>query len=103
MKVDIEKTRKYYRSIGPEALCDCNYCKNYYAQIKTAYPEIASYLSSIGADIEKPFELSPLEPDENGILEYCACQYILLGSRPDIYSHRIGNVEFRIASSYPDT
>lgn len=103
MKVDIEKTQNYYSSIKPESLCNCSYCKNYYTQIKAEYPAIASYLASFGVDIEKPFETSPLEPDENGILEYCACQYVVFGSCPNTYSYRIGNVKFRIASSYPCT
>jgi hypothetical protein len=102
MNVNIEKTKKYYHSIGPESLCDCNYCKNYYVQIKADYPEIASYLASLGVDIEKPFEDSPLEP-ENGMLEYCACQYIVFGSCPDTYRHKIGDVEFCVTTSHPST
>jgi hypothetical protein len=47
MNVNIGKTQKYYHSIGSESLCDCNYCKNYYAQVKASYPEIASYLASL--------------------------------------------------------
>jgi hypothetical protein len=102
MNVNIGKTQKYYHSIGTESLCDCNYCKNYYAQVKASYPEIASYLASLGVDIEKPFELSPLEL-ENGMLEYCACQYIVFGSCPDMYRHKIGDVEFHVASHHPST
>jgi hypothetical protein len=103
MHVDIEKTRKYYSQIKAENLCDCNYCKNYYLQIKAAYTEVASYLASLGVDIEKPFEASPLAPDEDGMLEYCACQYIVFGSCPDTYCHKIGNVEFCVATSHPST
>jgi hypothetical protein len=102
MHVNIEKTRKYYHSIGPESLCDCNYCKNYYSQIKADYPAVASYLLSLGVAIEKPFDVSPLEP-ENGMLEYCACWYIVFGSCPDTYRHKIGDVEFRVASAHPST
>jgi hypothetical protein len=103
MNVDIEKTQAYYRSIGQEALCDCNYCKNYYIQIKEDYPVIAAYLASFGVDIEKPFEISPIEPDADGVLEYCACQYIVFGSCPDTYRHKIGDVEFCVAAAYPST
>ena len=60
-------------------------------------------MDSLGIDIEKPFETSPLEPDENGMLEYCCCQYIALGNCELEYRHRIDNVEFRIATSYPNT
>ena len=103
MNVDVEETQKYYNSIKQESLCSCNYCKNYYRQIKSSYPAIASYLASFGVDIEKPFETSPLEPDINGMLEYCVCQYIVFGSCTSTYSHRIGEVNFRVASSYPST
>jgi hypothetical protein len=100
--VDVEKTKKYYHSIGPEALCDCSYCKNYDAQIKGDYPAVASYLASLGVDIEKPFDVSPLEP-ENGMMEYCSCQYIVFGSCPDTYRHKIGEVEFCVTTSHPGT
>jgi hypothetical protein len=102
VNANIEKTQKYYHSIEPESLCDCNYCKNYYAQIKATYPAVTSYLASLGVDIEKPFDVSPLEP-ENGMLEYCACQYIVFGSCPDTYRHKIGDVEFCVTTSHPST
>jgi hypothetical protein len=102
MNVNIEKTKKYYHSIDSKSLCDCNYCKNYYAQIKADYPAVASYLASLGIDIEKPFDVSPLEP-ENGILEYCACWYIVFGSCPDTYRYKIGDVDFCVASAHPST
>ena len=103
MRVNIEKTKQYYDSLEYQLLCECNYCKNYYSQVKAEYPKVASYLDSLGIDIEKPFEVSPLEPNENNILEYCTCQYIVFGSCPDTYSYQIDDVEFRVAESYPNT
>lgn len=103
MSVDVKKTEKYYNSITNNSLCDCNYCKNYYLQIKSAYPLVENYLATIGVDIEKPFELSPLEPDLNGILEYCSCQYIVFGSCQTAYLCTVGDVEIRVATSYPST
>lgn len=41
MRPDIEKTRAYYRALGPENICDCAYCRNYCARVKAAYPEVA--------------------------------------------------------------
>ena len=67
------------------------------------FPTVAEYLYSFGIDIEKPFETSPLEPDENGMLEYCCCQYIAFGTCEPNYHHKIGNIEFRLATSYPGT
>ena len=103
MDVDVSATRDYYNSITDSELCGCGYCRNYRLQIKSALPEVTAYLDSFGIDIEKPFETSPLEPDENGMLEYCGCQYIAFGNCDLEYRHRIGDVEFRIATSYPST
>ena len=103
MNVDVSATKDYYNYITDSALCDCGYCRNYRLQIKSVLPEGAIYLESLGIDIEKPFETSPLEPDENGMLEYCGCQYISFGNCDSDYHHRIGDVEFRVATSYPST
>lgn len=103
MRPDIEKTRAYYRALGSENICDCAYCRNYCARVKAAYPEVACYLTSLGVDIEKPFETSPLEPDENGYLEYCVCQYVVFGTCPEDYSHQIGDVTFGRSDCHPST
>ena len=103
MDVNISATKDYYYSITDSSLCDCGYCRSYRLQVKSAFPKVAAYLDSLGIDIEKPFETSPLEPDENGMLEYCCCQYIAFGKCEPEYHHRIGDVEFRIATSYPGT
>lgn len=34
MGIDIEQTHRYYETLKPENLCDCDYCKNYYRQVK---------------------------------------------------------------------
>lgn len=101
IKPDIEKTRAYYRNLGPENICSCAYCQNYCVRVMTAYPEVARYLDSLGVDIEKPFETSPLEPDENGYLEYCVCQYVVFGSCPKDFTHRIGDVTFGRSAAIP--
>lgn len=103
MNVDIAKTKSYYNSIAETSLCDCAYCRNYRSQVKGAFPKVAEYLYSFGIDIEKPLETSPFEPDENGMLEYCGCQYIAFGKCNPEYHHTVDDVEFRIATSYPST
>lgn len=103
MKVDVSGTRAFYASITESSLCNCGYCRNYRAQIKSAAPNVAIYLDSLGIDIEKPLETSPLEPDENGMLEYCGCQYIVLGNCEPEYHHEIDNIEFRTAKFCPST
>ena len=103
MKPDIEKTRAYYRNLGPENICGCAYCQNYCARVKAAYPEVALYLDSLGVDIKKPFETMPLEPDENGYLEYCVCQYAVFGSCQEDFTHQIGDVTFGCSDCHPNT
>lgn len=103
MDINITKTKEYYASIEESLLCDCSYCQCYREQVKTVYPKVAEYLDLLGIDIEKPFETSPLEPDEKNMLEYCCCQYIVFGKCDPEYSYKIDDVEFRIAVSYPQT
>lgn len=103
MNIDVLRTKEFYRSISETSLCECAYCRSYRMQIKAVFPEIAEYLDTFGIDIEKPYETSPLEPDENGMLKYCCCQYMAIGNCKLNYRHRIGDVEFRKATSYPRT
>ena len=103
MNVDIKTTKAYYHSIIETALCDCAYCRNYRLQVREAFPKVAEYLYSLGIDIEKPFETSPLEPDENGMVEYCCCQYVAFGTCSSEYQYKIDNIDFRVATSYPNT
>ena len=103
MKADIEKTRAYYRSLGPENTCSCDYCRNYCARVKAAYPEVARYLDSLGVDIEKPFEILLPEPIEDGYLEYSVCQYVIFGNGPEVFTRRIGDVTFGRSDCHPNT
>lgn len=72
------KTENYYREINKDSLCSCDYCRNYYKEVKAAYRELSDHLAGMGVDIEKPFETMPLEPYE-GNIEYIAAQYIVMG------------------------
>lgn len=103
MKSDVNATKNYYASLSVTSLCDCSYCVNYRSQVRSAYPTVAAYLDSLEIEIEKAFETSPLEPDENGMLEYCCCQYIVFGQCDAEYHHQIDDVEIRLATSYPAT
>ena len=103
INVNLKATQDYYESAADEKLCDCDYCRNYCRQVKAAYPEVAEYLAGLGIDIEKPFETLPLEPDEDGYLEYCICQYVAFGTCSAEYHHRLGDVEFGLSTSHPNT
>lgn len=75
--MDIIKTENYYRALNSDSLCSCNYCRNYYKEIKATYPVLSDYLAGMGGDVEKPFEAMPLEPYE-GTIEYSGVQYIVI-------------------------
>lgn len=74
---------------------------NYREKVRQAHPAMADFLAFLGVDVEKAFETSPLEPAENGILSYCACQYLVFGACGADYQRQIGDVLFRVATSYP--
>ena len=102
MKINIERTKEFYNSLSYDKLCDCDYCENYYKRIKETYPELSEYLSEFGTDIAKPYEISPLEP-ENESLTYSVCQYVVFGSCEDDFCEKIGYVKLRKAEFYPTT
>lgn len=101
--MDIEGTKSYYEQISNRDLCDCTYCQNYISKVRVTYPEVAKYLSSLGIDIEKPFETMPLEPDEMGYIEYISAQYIVFGELDDFVKIVIGSVNVDVADTHPST
>ena len=103
MKIYIVKTREYYNLLSSGLLCDCDYCKLYYAKSRKEFLELALWLDKYGVDIEKPFEVMSLEPDESGMLDYIGVQYIVFGNFKNDNSYYVGDFNIKIADSYPDT
>ena len=62
--VDTEKTKKYYEI---HTLCNCAYCRNFYAQAKDKFP-----------DITKPDETLSVETDN--AIDYISIDYTVCGS-----------------------
>lgn len=100
MKIDIVKTREYYNSLSLGLLCDCDYCKLYYAKSRKEFSELALWLDKYGVDIEKPFEVMSLEPDDNGMLDYIGVQYIVFGNFKNDNSYYVGDFNIKIADSH---
>ena len=100
--MDIIKTENYYRSLNNDSLCSCDYCRNYYKEVKAAYPELSNHMAGMGVDIEKPFETMLLEPYE-GTIEYIAVQYNVIGNAADFKSENVYGVHIGIADSHPMT
>jgi hypothetical protein len=103
MNVDIEKTKKYYASLEPDAICDCEWCQNYYMQIEEKHPDAVAYLVSLGIDVKKPFDTQPSKNPFEESLVYYHPQYIVFGSCPDTYNHKIGDVEIYVTEAHRDT
>lgn len=61
--VDIPATMDY-SSKEAAAHCDCGYCRNFYAAVDAAYPNLRPFLAQFGIDIEAPDELMPYDMDE---------------------------------------
>lgn len=101
--MDINKSRLYYEQLSDADLCGCAYCKNYIHEIKGTYPKLAEYLHSLGVDIEKPFETMPLEPDENGDIEYPIVQYLVCGNSDDFVDKVIDEVNIDISELHPSS
>ena len=59
--VDTEQTQRYDEA---RSLCDCGYCRNYYAPIKGKLPKLNAFLREFGVDMAKPDEISSVETDD---------------------------------------
>ena len=103
MKIYIVKTREYYNLLSSGLLCDCDYCKLYYAKSRKEFLELALWLDKYGVDIEKPVEVMSHEPDESGMLDYIGVQYIVFGTFSNDNSYYVGDFNIKIAYSHPDT
>ena len=103
MKIDIVKTKEYYNSLSLDMLCDCDYCKLYCFNSRKEFSELALWLDKYGVDIEKPFEVMSLEPDESGMLDYIGVQYIVFGTFSNDNSYYVGDFNIKIVHSHPST
>lgn len=99
--IDIAKTKDYYEKIPANELCDCAYCVNFRKHIRAVYPALTAYLDSLGVDIEKPLETTPLEPDKNHTLLYACVEYPVIGTCESDFETKIGDTEIRVGTSYP--
>ena len=72
--VDREKTQQYYRT---HTLCDCGYCRNYYAQVRQQFPRLDAFLSEFGVDIARPDEIMSVELE--GRVAYLNVDYTVCG------------------------
>lgn len=101
--ISIKRAKAYYRLEAERMLCGCDSCKHYRSRVKSAYPEVASHLAKWGIAMERAFEACPLEPDADGFLTYCVCQYIVFGTCRSAEPLQVGDVPLRLSAFHPST
>ena len=102
MDMNIKKTKQYYRRLTDEDICDCSYCQNYVREIRATYGDVAAYLDKMGIEIETPFEVIPIGPD-NETMFYSGAQYVVIGAADDFMETSIGTVRIVETDSHPVT
>lgn len=60
-QVDVDATAERTRKYSYEH-CQCSYCKNFYAAVDQAYPDLRFAMEQFGVHLEGPSELMPFEP-----------------------------------------
>ena len=80
--VDMTATMAYSAGEAEEH-CSCAYCRNFYAAIDSAYPQLRPFLTQFGVDVEAPDELIPYEPPTQMVAFYGVSGKIMrTGSKP---------------------
>ena len=104
MTANVEKTQAFYDALSQANLCSCEDCRRYYTRVRAAYPGLEAWLRALGADIEKPFELSlPTGPDALGRMEYSSSMYIVFGEGKHGFVRCVDDLEIIITEHHPDT
>ena len=101
--MNVQQTKAYYDTFNDTELCTCVYCRNYYREVRNAYPSLAEYLQRIGVNIEKPLEAMFLDPDEDGFIEYITVQYVVMGNPSGFQKAVVSGVQIDIEDSHPMT
>lgn len=91
MNLDKEKTIEFYNQYTP---CDCFECNNYYEQIQTYYPKLCDYLSSLGVNPLKPFELVSYRKEN--MIEYDICMYAVYGKCEEMEIATIDGIQINL-------
>ena len=100
--MDMDRTKEYYARLTEDDLCQCEYCRTYVQEIREAMPRLAAYLNSLGADIEKPFEVIPLDETAE-YMEYLAVQYVVIGSAEGFQENTLEGMDVSVTDSHPMT
>lgn len=99
--MDIEATKKYYSQMTKEDVCECEGCQTFLRGIKAAYPAFAEYLMTMGAEIDKPFEIMLPEETDDGYLIYHGVQYLIAGACDGFTDTKIGDISVYNTKYHP--
>ena len=82
--VDVERTKQYYKT---HSLCECECCRNYYAQIRKKYPKLTDFLEEFGVDVARPDEVMSVE--ETHFIDYIDVDYTVCGKVETLGNYEI--------------
>ena len=75
LDVDIEATRKYSQA---HSLCNCDEDRNLYAQVRSKFPELTTFLAELGLLIDRPDETGSCAMDD--YIDYHFVAYTVIGN-----------------------
>lgn len=75
LDVDIEATRKYSQA---HSLCNCDEDRNLYAQVRSKFPELTTFLAELGLLIDRPDETGSCSMDD--YIDYHFVAYTVIGN-----------------------
>lgn len=74
LDVDIEATHKYSKE---HSLCNCDEDRNLYAQVRSKFPELKTFLAELGLLIDRPDETASCAMDD--YINYHFVSYTVIG------------------------
>lgn len=69
-ETDKEANKEYYRDLS---VCDCLYCKNYYAQIAEKRAQLQTFFNELGVDLLRCDEVMSFDTPNTQTIDYIAC------------------------------
>ena len=101
MVVDKVQTKNFYDNY---VTCGCDCCKNFILQIEQECPALAKFFKNYEVDIKKPYELMSVNTvEEDSIINYFDCQYLLFGTCPKDFSTEIQGLKITQTFVHPST
>lgn len=97
MNINIEKTKEYYKEYQE---CRCSDCINFYKEFPKKHPKICDYLSSMGIDPLKPFELCSIYNKVENRMEYLLCMYVGIGIVEDDFEKEIDGLKITVNKNF---